>query len=189
MPSIAILSQVFPPETHPTAVMVAELCAHLRQRGWRVSVGAGYPHHPAGKVYAGYTKRLWSTEERDGVSIRRSWHITTPSRAIAQRAAVFVSQALAMAVGGLRGGAVDVVLVFGPPLVGPLVAGAVAGLRRAALVNVIYDIYPDIAIATGKIRNGIVTAARLYIAFCTRSAGNCHAPTVFGNTGWQNAKV
>ncbi len=159
MPSIVIVTQVFPPETHPTAVMVAQLCAHLRDRGWRVSVGAGYPHHPTGSVYPGYAKRPWTTENHDGLLVRRTWHVTTTSRAIPKRAAVFVSQALAMAIGGLRSGAADVVLAFGPPLVGPLLAGAVAGVRRAGLVNVIYDVYPDIAVATGKVRNPLVIGA------------------------------
>ncbi|MCK9462246.1 MAG: hypothetical protein M0R80_21680 [Proteobacteria bacterium] len=53
MPRILISTQVFPPEIHPTSVMVRELATHLSQNGWDVEVVCGYPHHPTGVLPEG----------------------------------------------------------------------------------------------------------------------------------------
>jgi colanic acid biosynthesis glycosyl transferase WcaI len=50
----------------------------------------------------------------------------------------------------------DLVLSFGgPPLVGPVISGLVARMRGVPLVTVIHDIYPDVAIESGALRNPI----------------------------------
>jgi colanic acid biosynthesis glycosyl transferase WcaI len=55
----------------------------------------------------------------------------------------------------------DVVINFGPPLAGPAVSAVLARRFRARNVPVIYDLYPDIAVETGTIRNGLaIRAAR-----------------------------
>jgi colanic acid biosynthesis glycosyl transferase WcaI len=113
-------------------------------------------------VLDGYPKRPRTRETLDGMEVIRTWHLTSPSRAIPARAAVFASQALAEAAGGLSVHDADVVLVYGPPLVGPLVGALVAARHGAALVNVVYDVYPDIAVETGAVRNrAVIAAARL----------------------------
>ena len=47
---ILITTQVFPPEHHPTAVMVQEFAGDLLARGHEVTVACGYPHHPLGRL-------------------------------------------------------------------------------------------------------------------------------------------
>jgi len=59
---ILITTQVYPPELHPTGVMVRELAIDLAQRGHQVTVATGFPHHPYGRVYPGY-KTTWSQTE------------------------------------------------------------------------------------------------------------------------------
>ena len=158
---LLILTQVYPPEIHPTAVMVDELAGYLAARNWDVRVCAGWPHHPHGRVYEGFRKRLRAVERRRGVEVVRTWHWTNPSRAIPLRGAVLGSQALGNAVAAALSPRADVILVFGPPVVGPVLAAPVARLRQAPLVNVIYDIYPDVAITAGKLRGAtVIRAAR-----------------------------
>jgi len=72
------------------------------------------------------------------------------------------SQALGTALAALTWRSPDVVVNFGPPLAGPLLAAIIAKLRRRRSIAVIYDLYPDIAIDAGKLRNPLfVAAARL----------------------------
>ena len=54
---ILITTQVFPPEIHPTARIVWELALSLSGAGHAVTVAAGYPHHPHGKILGGYRKK------------------------------------------------------------------------------------------------------------------------------------
>lgn len=159
---VLFTTQVFPPEEHPTAIMVDELSRHLASRGHRVTVAAGFPHHPGGRLLAGYRKRLFMRERRGCVEVLRGWHVTSASPRIAARSAVLASQALGTAVAAhLASGRPDVVVNVAPPLAGPLLSASVARRHRAPLVTVIYDIYPDVAIETGKVRSrALIAAAR-----------------------------
>jgi colanic acid biosynthesis glycosyl transferase WcaI len=162
LPRILISTQVFPPEIHPTAVMVCELAGHLAQHGWEVEVVCGFPHHPAGVLPEGWTKSLWRAEDQDGFRVLRTWHVTSSSRSIPARAGVYVSQALGTTAGAMLSPKADVVLVYGPPLVGPDLGALVAFRHGAKLANVVYDIYPDIAVETGRVTNpAVIRAARL----------------------------
>jgi colanic acid biosynthesis glycosyl transferase WcaI len=158
---ISILTQVLPPEVHPTGVMVAELAGSLAEAGHDVTISAGFPHHPGGRLLGGYRKRLFLSESHGTHSVVRSWHLTSTSRSIPVRAAVMLSQALGTAMAALRAPRPDVVLSFGPPLIGPLLAAMVARIRGAALVSVIYDLYPDIAVESGVLSNpSLIRVAR-----------------------------
>ena len=150
---VLIITQVFPPEIHPSARIVWELARSLSDAGHVVTVAAGYPHHPHGKVLGGYRKEWILRETVDGVRVVRGWHLTSTSRAISARGLVYVSQALGTAMAALAGERPEVVINFGPPLVGPAVSALLAGRFGACHVPVIYDLYPDVAIETGAIRS------------------------------------
>ena len=159
---ILILSQVYPPEYAPAGVMVDELCDDLRARGEEVQVVTGFPHHPHGRVYPGYKKRLFLRDPDWDGEVLRTWHLTSERKDIPTRTAVLVSQALGNLVGALTVKRPDIVIVYGPPLLGPSCAALVSRFHRAKFVNVIFDIYPDIAIETGNITNpAIIAGARL----------------------------
>lgn len=160
---VLITTQVFPPEIHPTAVMADELAAGLARTGWDVTVAAGLPHHPTGELALGYRGILRRVEERSGYRVVRYWHPTTPRRNIGARMAVMVSQMLATTGAAFASGRPDVLLSFGgPPLVGPVLSGLLAGVWRIPLVTVIHDLYPDVAVESGMVRNRlIVSTARL----------------------------
>jgi colanic acid biosynthesis glycosyl transferase WcaI len=162
MPRLLITTQVYPPEIHPTAVMVRELAEHLAGRGWEVTVCAGLPHHPAGRLYPGWRWRPWQRTAERGVEVVRTGHLVHESRAIPVRGLVFTSQALAAAAAALVSRRPDVVLVYGPPLVGPNLGALVAARHGAKLACIVYDLYPDIAIETGRVTNpAIIGAARI----------------------------
>jgi colanic acid biosynthesis glycosyl transferase WcaI len=158
-PRVLVTTQVFPPEIHPTAVMAAELAAGLARRGLRVTVAAGLPHHGSGRVPEEY-RRFWRSGEQDGYRVVRLWHPTFESRRIAARAYVMAAQTVSTVLGAATTGPCDVVLSFGgPPLLGPVLSGVLAAVRGAPLVTVIHDLYPDVAVESGAIRNPLLVAA------------------------------
>lgn len=154
-----ITTQVYPPEIHPTAVMVRELAEHLAGNGWEVTVCAGLPHHPMGRLMEGWRWRLWQRSREGDVEVLRVGHLVHSSRAIPVRAGVYVSQAIGAAAAAALTRRCDLVLVYGPPLVGANLGALVARWHRAKLVCVIYDLYPDVAIETGKVVNPLVIGA------------------------------
>lgn len=157
--NVLVTSQVYPPEIHPSALMVAQLARFLAARGHDVTVACGHPHHPTGRLPAGWSRGLVRREDHDGVRVLRGWHPVSPSRRIPVRGLVWISQALGTAGVALRAPRPDVIVNYGPPLVGPLLAAALAGARRARLVSVIYDLYPDVAVESGSVRSGLLIAA------------------------------
>ncbi|ABS25438.1 glycosyltransferase family 4 protein [Anaeromyxobacter sp. Fw109-5] len=157
--NVLITTQVFPPEIHPTAVMVQQLAAFLAGRGHDVTVACGHPHHPTGRLPRGWSRRVFERHDHEGIRVLRGWHALSPSRHIAVRAAVLVSQALGTATATLGAPRPDVVVNYGPPFVGPLLSAAIAKAHRARLLSVIYDIYPDVVIGSGKLTNPLAIAA------------------------------
>ena len=139
--------------------MVAELAAYLTQSGWKVRVVTGFPHHPKGLLYAGYQRALWSKERSSGIDVLRTWHHVSGSRSVLRRSMVLASQALGCAAGALVSSRPDVMVVYGPPLIGPVLGSAVTRMHRAKLVNVVYDLYPDVAVESGKVINPLIIRA------------------------------
>jgi len=156
---VLLLTQVFPPEAHPTAVMASELGRALVRAGHEVTVAAGYPHHPLGRMLGGYRRRLVMIEKRDGYQVLRGWHAISEGRSIAARATVMLSQALGTAFAAGRCVRPDVVVSIGLPLVGPLLASRVARSKGARLLTVVYDLYPDVAIESAALRGRLLVAA------------------------------
>jgi colanic acid biosynthesis glycosyl transferase WcaI len=141
--------------------MVKELAEAMGGEGWDVTVAAGYPHHPRGRLYPGYARKWVKVEQHDGFQVARGWHLINPSPGLLPRALVMVSQCAAFFLGSCKSRRPDVVVSYGPPLIGPLTSALIARNFRARLVTVIYDIYPDIAIEGGQFRNGaLVRLAR-----------------------------
>ncbi len=157
--NVLITTQVFPPEIHPSAVMVDQLARYLASRGHDVTVACGHPHHPSGRLPDGWSRKLLGRERRDGIRVLRGWHFVSSSRRISVRAAVFVSQAVGTAGAVLGAPRPEVIVNYGPPLVGPLMSAAIAKACGARLVSVVYDIYPDVAIESGHVTNPFVIAA------------------------------
>ena len=159
---ILITTQVFPPERHPTGIMVQELATYLSDRGHEVIIACGYPHHPTGRLIGDSKRRLMHRETHQGVTLLRGGHLLSRRSGVIARAGVMLTQAVGTAAAAhLSGSKFDVVVNFGPPLIGPLMASTVVGRMHARQVTVIYDVYPDVAIETGMLNNrGLIAIAR-----------------------------
>lgn len=155
--TVLITAKRFPPEAPATAILGKELAEELGQHGFHVTVVAGYPQHPYGRLFPGYQKRWLSQEQFKGFCLVRGWHYIHPSSATPIRAMVMVSQCFSYFLSALYSNCPQIVISFdGYPLVGPLVSILIARCYGARAVNVIYDIYPDIAIELGKLKNPLL---------------------------------
>ena len=115
---VLITSTIFPPERHPSGIIIEEFAEYLTIKGWEVTIVTGFPNHPFGKLFAGYKRQLIQTEKQDGLQVIRTWHIINSSPLLGKRALVMVSQVLGYLFGALSRPRVDLVTTFGPPILG-----------------------------------------------------------------------
>jgi colanic acid biosynthesis glycosyl transferase WcaI len=156
---VLIVSQVFPPESPPTAIMVEDLARYLASQGHHVTVAAGHPHHPHGRLPDGWQRPLISKTMDGGFVVLRGWHPVSPNKSFGIRGLILACQSVGTAAAALAAERPDVVITFGLPLIGPLLSAAVARRFGAATITVISDIYPDAAIETGRLTNGLLIRA------------------------------
>ncbi|CAN5603340.1 glycosyltransferase family 4 protein [soil metagenome] len=88
----------------------------LKRLGCEVSVITGMPNYPIGKIYPGYEGRLTSSEEIDGVPVRRMWLFPATGRSAARRLLNYLSFTATGALALLFKGNVDLVFVEAQPV-------------------------------------------------------------------------
>ena len=149
-PRLWVLSELYHPEETSTGYLLTQIVEGLAA-SYDVRVLCSQP------TYASRGFRAPARETRNGVRIRRC-----PSTTLDRTVRVFrffnvltVTASLwVFAIVGVRRG--DCLLaVTNPPLL-PFVAATVARLRRAALVLLVHDVYPDVLAVSGLIdRTGV----------------------------------
>lgn len=175
---VLILTQYFAPEVTAATQRLHPFAAGLAARGHQVEVICEVPSHPRGVVETSYGGRLAETRELDGFRTTYVWTHASPSKRARHRLASYVSYAaIAAAVAAARRRP-DAIVASSPPLsVGAVGALAAARHRTAWLLDV-RDLWPEVAVALGEVRNPRLIAAaerlerRLY-----RSAGAITTPT------------
>src|SRR4051812_728732 len=145
-PRLLLLNQYFRPGVEATAQLLAELAEALAVE-MEVVVVTG---HVRGQP------ELPGREQRGGLEIRRVRATTFDRVRIAARAANYVTYLFSALAAGLRLRRVDVVLCgTDPPVIGD-VALLVARRHGAPLVVITEDVFPEIALALGRLNEGVV---------------------------------
>jgi colanic acid biosynthesis glycosyl transferase WcaI len=115
-----------------------------------------FPNYPKRIVFDGYQGKIFMQEKIDGVDVFRTYIFASPNEALWSRALNFGSFCASAALGGLAVQKPDVIYCIMPPLPLGLSAEFLGLFKRAPVVVNIQDIYPDIAIAFGFLRNRLV---------------------------------
>jgi len=147
---LLVVNQYFHPDRSATAQLLTELCDDLAQ-SFQIDVIAGRPsYNPVtdledDRESAVHVRHAWST------AFDRAW---MPGRLI--NYATYLAGSVIQAITASRP---DVLLAWtDPPLIG-LVAAIAARARRIPLVLTTQDIFPDVAIQLGRLRNRAAIAA------------------------------
>jgi colanic acid biosynthesis glycosyl transferase WcaI len=157
-PRLLVLNQYYWPGIEATANLLAELCGALADE-YDVTVVTGAAHlEPENSV-------------RDGVSIVRVHSTTYDRTRFSRRAANYFTYVAGAVRKALASSRPDVVLCMTDP---PFIAAAariVARRFRVPLIAVSQDVFPEIAVRLGRLRNPMVVGAlRAVIASALRHA-------------------
>jgi colanic acid biosynthesis glycosyl transferase WcaI len=148
-----ILTQYYPPEIGAPQIRLQSLARELGQRGVAVEVLTGMPNYPAGKVHAGYEGRWRLREQRDGISIRRTWLYAATGKSARVRLANYFSFTATALFDALTGPRPAVMFVESQPLSLGVVAVLMKWLRGVPYVYNVPDLQIDVARELGFMQN------------------------------------
>jgi colanic acid biosynthesis glycosyl transferase WcaI len=168
---ILIYSYNYYPEPIGIAPLMTELAEGLAARGHEVRVITAMPNYPQRRIYDNYRGKLFTTEQRNGVTIQRSYVWVRPKPGLIARILLDGSFVLTSLFQALKGWKPDIILLTVPPLPICVPAALLSWLYSCPVVLNLQDILPEAAVQVGLLRNKF--AIRIFEAlerFAYRSA-------------------
>lgn len=169
---LLVITPHFEPDVAPTGEVVTRLVAELAELGHHIEVITSLPWYRHHRIEPGYEGRLVRYEDTPwGRIVRVNPFATSDKRNLLKRGAAFVGfSAVATAIGA-RGQPMDAVLAVSPPLTLGAAGYLIAQARKAAFVFNIQDVYPDVAVELGVLKNRFVIEAAIRLErFCYERA-------------------
>ena len=164
MPRVLILSLVFPPDSVSTAEIMGDLAAELRARGHTVTVVTTTPHYNRdAAAEARQPRRRWwgpllQRSEYQGIPVLHAAMPAKSASVFGRLAAWLGFHAISTIAGIFAVERPDVVVAPSPPLTIGVSAWIIGRVRGARYIYNVQEIYPDIAVNLGALRNRPVIA-------------------------------
>ena len=156
---ILIYSYNYYPEPIGIAPLMTELAEGLVENGHEVRVITGMPNYPQRQIYEEYQGKCFVTEQKNGVTIQRSYLRIKSKPNLVDRLLLelsFVTTSLPQALNGWQP---DVILLTVPPLLVSLPAALLGWLYNCPVVLNLQDILPEAAVRVGLIKNKFIIRA------------------------------
>lgn len=145
------------PEQTGIAPFNRGLCRFLRTQGHQVSMITGFAYYPAWSKAPADRRRLYRTDQVDGLPVYRCWQYVPRRATTLGRIIHELSFGLTSFFRALARPRADLYLVISPPLLlGPL-AWLLSRLKRSRFVFHVQDLQPDAALALGMMKPGAMT--------------------------------
>ncbi len=146
------LNRSYWPDAEATGQLLTELCEDLAGQ-FEVTVLVGQPNHnPKNEKFSQHTQ-----ECHNGVTIERVRHPQWGKRRLVGRAINLIGFLVAATVRAFRLPRADVVVVETDPFMLPLLGRWLKWWYRCRLIVYLQDLYPDVAVVLGKVREGWLT--------------------------------
>jgi glycosyltransferase involved in cell wall biosynthesis len=151
-PSILILNRSYWPDAEATGQLLTELCEDMADE-FDITVIAGQPNQNPAEIRF----KANGIERHHGVTIHRVPHVRVGKRSLLGRGVNMLTYIAAAAAISLFAVRPDLVIVETDPFLLPLLGRCLQWRHKCRLVVYLQDIYPDVAIAVGKARDGWFT--------------------------------
>lgn len=150
---ILIYSYNYCPEPIGIAPLMTELAEGLVKNGHEVRVVTAMPNYPERRIYPAYRGKLYTTEERNGVSVQRCYVWIRPKPGLITRLMLEGSFVCLSFLQALRGWKPDIILFTSPSLPASLPVALLKLINRCPTVLNLQDILPEAAVQTGLLTN------------------------------------
>lgn len=151
-PRILILNRSYWPDAEATGQLLTELCEDLAS-DFEMTVVAGQPNQNP----AGVPSKSWGIDRHNGVAIRRIPHLRLQKRSLWGRAVNMLTYLAGAAVTAACVSRPAAIVVETDPFLLPIIGRWLKWRHRCRLIVYLQDIYPDVAVAIGKVREGWFT--------------------------------
>jgi len=150
---ILIYSYNYHPEPIGIAPLMTELAEGLVKRGHEVRVITGMPNYPQREIYDGYRGKWYITEQKNGVTIQRSYLRIKSKPNLVDRLLLELSFVFTSLPQAFKGARPDVIILTVPPLFGTLPVTIFGWLYNCPVVLNVQDILPEAAVRIGLLKN------------------------------------
>ena len=151
---ILIYSYNYYPEPIGIAPLMTEMAEGLVKRGHEVRVVTAMPNYPERRIYEGYRNKLYLTEDRNGVTIQRSYvWVRGPKPGLVDRVLLDTSFMATSIVQAFKGWKPDVIFATVPPILVSLPVTFYAWVRHCPVILNIQDIVSEAAVRVKLVRS------------------------------------
>jgi colanic acid biosynthesis glycosyl transferase WcaI len=148
-----VISCVFPPEFTFSATTSANIAEELAVRGHDVTVLAPFPNKPAGKLFPGYRRRLYSSKQMaQGYKLVHCFGVLAPKSRMVSRFLENISFGVTAGLRLLFGKRPDVIYSNAWPVFATSIMMSIAKLRGVPVVVSVQDVYPESLVS--QVRTG-----------------------------------
>lgn len=169
-----VVSPVYPPEPVVSSQTTAQVAEAMAGRGHAVTVLTAFPSRPAGKLYAGYSRRPFRRQvEPNGIVVVRCFSLLSSESRMVSRFLENVSFGMTSGWMALTSRRPDVIYANTWPILATGMLTLVARLRRIPLVINVQDVYPESLVSQKRVGpdSWLVRLFRSIDRFIARS---CH---------------
>ncbi len=157
---ILFICQFYSPEYVTSAELASDTCKALAEAGFSVDVLCGYPREYVGDDQ----KKVPKIETADGVNIRRLKYLSVSRKSVAGRLINYFSFYWAVLCRLFSMRRYKVIAAYSNPPMVTNILNIAARLFKVKTVFIAHDVYPEIAIKTGKAgKNSLMTKAMGHI--------------------------
>ena len=153
---ILFLTDNFPPEVNAPASRTFEHCKEWVKAGHQVTIITCAPNFPSGKVFSGYSNKLWQAEELDGIRVVRVWSYITANSGFIKRILDYISFMPPAVLAALFVKKPDLVIGTSPQFFTVCAAYIVSVFKGIPFVFELRDIWPESIKAVGAMSDSIV---------------------------------
>lgn len=152
--NIAYYSHYFVPEIGAPSARIADMSQQWIKMGHRVQVVTCFPNHPMGKLYPGYSSRLYLCENWKGIDVHRHWTYITPNKGFIKKTLGHVSYLpSALLLSNTHMSVPDVAVGTSPTFFAAMAAAGFAMRHRLPFIMEVRDLWPAIFVELGVLRN------------------------------------
>jgi colanic acid biosynthesis glycosyl transferase WcaI len=152
---VLLVTNHYPPDVNPSGKLMHKLAEGLRERGFVVDVLTTFPHYESFRVGAADRGKLVAHEGAGGGRVTRVWaHASGQKQNMLHRLANYVSfNVMATLTGAFARRRYDVILANSGSFFTGISAWLLGLFPRTPFVYNVQDIYPDVPVRAGQLRN------------------------------------